>query len=645
MPSNARFLLGGFLIAVCAMLLVLALAGGAPTPEPAGLPDPGPVVGWGVSLAKLAADFAAVGTVGFLLLAGFLLPSTGSDAEGLAVDAVRIARRAALVWAGATLALFVLVTANSAGVPLHELGSGLLWSMVTDTSLGRLIVAQAIAAAVIATALRWTLSVRAIAAWLGAAVASLAFIAFTGHSAVAGAHDVATMSLFLHLGAITLWVGGLVALGWLATRGSRRFEAARGRYATLASWCFVVVGVSGLANAMIRLSGFDMLFSTDYGRVVLAKVLAYALIGSIAWAQRRRSGSFGLLAVVELLTMGATFGIAVGLSLTPPASQRGLITPAENLLGGPLPPAPTPWRMLTGTAPAGVGLAVVGLGAALYLAGVLALLRRGDRWPRGRTISWFAGLVVIGWATFGGLGLYSHVMFSAHMVAHMMLSMVAPILLVLGAPMTLALRSLPGPRVPGEVSPRAMLVAILHSRITRFLTFPAVGPAIFVGSLYALYFTPLFEQLMRGEWGHGFMELHFIVAGSLFYYVIVGVDPAPRALPPIARFGVLMITIPFHAFFAIAVMSSKTVFAETYWRIINRPYATDLLHDQYLGGSIAWAMGELPLVVVMGALFVQWIRSDSREARRLDRAADRDDDAALRAYNDRLQAMHERKTP
>lgn len=643
MPNSTRFVLGGFLVALAALILVLALAGGAPQPMPAGLPDPGPVVSWGISVVKLVADLTAAGTVGFLLLAGFLLPSAGDGAEGLAVDAIGIARRAAWLWSAASVLLFLMVVCQSAAVPLHQLRAGLIWSMITETSLGPLILAQAGAAGAIAMALRWTLGIRAIAGWLGFALASLSFIAFTGHAAAAGAHDVATVALLLHLGAISLWLGGLAAIGWLAWRSSRRFDAACARYAAVATWCFAVVGISGVVSAMIRLPDIASLGSSDYGRVVLAKVFAYLLIGALAWAQRRRAPAFAALALTEVITMAATVGVAVGLSLTSPAGGGELITPAEDLLGGPVPPAPTVGRMLFGFAPAGVGLAVVGLGAALYLAGLLALRRRGDPWRPGRTAAWFGGLAVIGWATFGGLGLYAHVLFSAHMVSHMMLSMVAPILLVLGAPLTLALRSLPGPRAPGEVSPRSMLVAVLHSRFARFLTFPVVGPLIFVGSLYVLYFTPLFEQLMRGHWGHGFMELHFITAGALYYYVIVGVDPSPRPLPSIARFGVLLVTIPFHAFFAIAMMSSTTVFAETYWQIINRPYATDLLRDQYVGGSIAWAMGELPLLVVMGALFAQWIRSDVREAKRLDRAADRDDDAALREYNERLKALHQKR--
>jgi putative copper resistance protein D len=175
------------------------------------------------------------------------------------------------------------------------------------------------------------------------------------------------------------------------------------------------------------------------------------------------------------------------------------------------------------------------------------------------------------------------------------------------------------------------------------MTHPLLGPALFVGSLFALYFTGLFGFLMSSHWGHGAMQLHFLAVGALYYYVIIGVDPSPRTLHPAVRFGILMFTIPFHAFFSVALMSTSTVIAEPYWALIARPYRTDLLADQYLGGGISWAMGEVPLVLVFGALFVQWIRSDAREARRRDRAADRDGDAELAAYNARLRAMHEKK--
>ncbi|HJR88711.1 MAG TPA: cytochrome c oxidase assembly protein, partial [Aeromicrobium sp.] len=310
-----------------------------------------------------------------------------------------------------------------------------------------------------------------------------------------------------------------------------------------------------------------------------------------------------------------------------------------ELLGGPVPPAPTVGRLLWGWEPTGVALAVVLFGATLYLAGLWALRRRGDHWPAGRAIAWFAGLAVVAWAGIGGLSQYAHVLFSAHMGSHMMLGMVAPILLVLGAPITLALRTLPGPRQPGEVSPRALLMSVLHSPFVRLLTHPLVGPTLFIGSLFVLYFTHLFGFLMTSHWGHGAMQLHFLAVGALYYYVIIGVDPSPRMLPPIVRFAILMFTIPFHAFFSVAVMSARTVIAGPYWSVLDRPYRNDLLADQYLGGGISWAMGEVPLLLVFGALFVQWIRSDVREARRRDRAADRDGDAELEAYNARLRAL------
>jgi putative copper resistance protein D len=369
------------------------------------------------------------------------------------------------------------------------------------------------------------------------------------------------------------------------------------------------------------------------------------LLGFWAWRIRRRiaeaGSSFLGLAAVELILMTSAIGLGVALGRTPTPATELTTTPAEELLGGPLPPAPSFGRLIWGWEPTGVALAVVLFGAALYLTGLWSLRRRGDRWPLGRVVAWFAGLGVVAWAGIGGLSQYAHVLFSAHMGSHMLLGMVAPILLVLGAPITLALRTLPGPRQPGEVSPRALLNSLLHSPFVRFMTNPLVGPALFVGSLFVLYFTDLFGFLMASHWGHGAMQLHFLAVGALYYYVIIGVDPSPRTLPPVVRFAILMFTIPFHAFFSVALMSARNVIAEPYWLVIDRPYRTDLLADQYLGGGISWAMGEVPLVLVFGALFVQWIKSDAREARRRDRAADRDGDAELEAYNARLRAMHE----
>lgn len=627
---------GWLLAGVAGLVLALVLGGGAPQPSPAGLPDAGAVVGWALPTAAFLARLAAVAVIGMLVAAVFLLPGRSAIVEGLAGRAVANAAWCALGWSAALLALFALTLADWLGRPLGELSARTAWSFAADTSLGRIIVGEAAAAALLAVLLRSCVSVRGAAVLLGAAVLALLPRAWSGHAAT-GSHDVAALSLFVHVIGAAVWVGGLMALTWIAVQGSKRLAAAVLRYRTVATWAYATVAIAGVVNVLARVTGPDAMLS-PYGAIIGAKALALIVLGVLGW-QVRRGTSFARIAAVEVLLMTTTMGLAAALSRTPPPRGPVPDTAAEELLGGSLPPEPSWARLLWGWQPTGVGLLVVLFGAAVYLAGLRVLRRRCDRWPIGRTCAWFAGLAAVGWACLGGLSVYANVLFSAHMGSHMVLAMVAPILLVLGAPVTLALRTLPGPRQPGEVSPRGLLTSFLHSRLMRFLTFPAVGPALFVGSLFALYFTELFGWLMRSMWGHAAMEFHFLAVGALYYYVIIGVDPSPRTLPPIARFGVLMVTIPFHAFFSIALMSARDVIAPSYWQALHRPYRTDLLADQYLGGGISWAMGEVPLVLVLGALFVQWFRSDAREARRTDRAADRDDDADLQAYNAYLQDL------
>ncbi|GAA3525154.1 copper resistance protein D [Aeromicrobium flavum] len=626
------------------LVLVGLLVGTGATPQapPAGLPDPGRVVGWALPVSRFLSDLLATVTVGFLLVAVVLLPS-GERLEGLAVQAVRIASRAAWGWCAAALLHYWANVADLYARPLTGVDVGQLIDFAKVFATGRGLLVQALAALVIALWASWTFSVRQLAICVPVALVGISAVGLTGHSASAGSHMLATAALVLHLVGVVLWVGGLIALGWVALRRSRRLDDAVSRYSTLAGWSFVVVAVSGLVSAAVNLGSFGGIDST-YGALVVVKVVALVALGAFGVAQRRRlrraSSGFARFAILEVLLMSVTMAVAVVLGRTAtPVGEDVLTTRAELLLGRPLPPEPTVVRILTGFYPDGIGLSIVALGSALYVAGLIVMRRRNDRWPIGRTISWFAGLAIVAWATFGGLGAYSSVLFSLHMVSHMMLSMVAPIFLVLGAPMTLALRTLPGPRRPGEHSPRSLLRDALQSRISAFYTHPIVAAVIFLGTLYAVYYTGLFESMMRTHSGHAFMELHFLLSGFLFYYVIIGVDPSPKRLGPLARFGVLMLSVPFHAFFSVALMSSDVIIAESYYRALERPYATDLAQDQYLGGGIAWAMGEIPLLLVIGAIFVQWFRSDTREATRSDRAADRDDDAALEEYNAYLAGL------
>jgi putative copper resistance protein D len=262
--------------------------------------------------------------------------------------------------------------------------------------------------------------------------------------------------------------------------------------------------------------------------------------------------------------------------------------------------------------------AVAGVG--YYLAAVTRLRRRGDTWPWYRTAVWIAGWAVIVLATSTGMGKYGLVLFSAHMVQHMALNMLAPILLVTAAPVTLALRALPANR---ERGPREWILAVVHSRYSRFVAHPLIALAIYLSSLYVMYFTGMFEWAMDSHFGHMLMTFHFLAAGCLFFWIIIGPDPKPRRMTYPAKVLLYFVSIVFHAIFGLSLMMSTGVIAEDWYSALDLAWRGDLLDIQRTGGGIAWAFGEIPSLVVIGVLVAQWSRSEERENRRLDRIAER----------------------
>ncbi|MEV7785217.1 cytochrome c oxidase assembly protein [Streptomyces sp. NPDC088106] len=278
------------------------------------------------------------------------------------------------------------------------------------------------------------------------------------------------------------------------------------------------------------------------------------------------------------------------------------------------------------------------LGLALYGWGVVRLVRRGDKWPVGRTVAFVTGVLSIGLMMCTALNDYGMVMFSVHMVQHMMISMVSPILILLGAPITLALRALP-PAGRGRKGPRELLLMLLHSHYMRIVTHPVFTIPLFIASLYGLYFTPLFDFLMGSQVGHIAMMVHFLAVGLVFFWPIMGVDPGPHRPGYLMRMLELFAGMPFHAFFGIALMMASTPMVTTFE---NPPgsLGVDALSDQNAAGGIAWAFSEVPSVLVLIALLFQWYASDQRQAKRQDRAADRDGDKELEAYNAYLASLN-----
>lgn len=287
-----------------------------------------------------------------------------------------------------------------------------------------------------------------------------------------------------------------------------------------------------------------------------------------------------------------------------------------------------------------LGLAVV---AALYLWGVMRLHRRGDRWPVGRTISFvLLGLVSIGVATMSSLGVYDDTIFWMHMVQHMILQMVSPVFLALGAPVTLALRVLPR-------TGRRWVMRAIHSRVAQVLAFPPVGVAAFVATPFALYFTGWYPATLHHQWLHEMQHVMFVGVGALFMWPLIGVDPIPNRSPYLLRILTTFLVLPGHAILGITIMQSKTLIAGSYYAALGRTWGPSLADDQNIGGGILWASGDLVGLLFLAVLITQWMRADSREAARVDRAMDRASargggEDELAAYNAMLARLAERDT-
>lgn len=648
MLATVAILAGGTAAGIAALSLADALTA-------TGLPDPGPATTLGLPFVRAVGEIAAVLAVGSFLLAAFLVPPQDNgvlDAAGY--RALRLGTSASGVWAVCAALLVPLTISDVSGHPLSEhLDPVSAWSLagLIDT----------------ASAWRWTallavavtLAGRMVLRWswtpvlLAGSLLTLIPLGLTGHSAAGGSHDLATNSLLIHLGAAGLWAGGLLALLVHALRGGEHADLAARRFSAVALWCFVAMGLSGVLNALVRVAPSDLLTS-EYGRLVVAKFIALCLLGAAGFAQRRR-GVAALqadpgnraplirLALIEAAIFAVTFGVAVGLGRTPPPPPP-VLNPSIPMvkIGYDFAGPPTVARILFDWRFDVIfGTAALVL-AAVYVAGVLRLRRRGDAWPAGRTVAWLLGCATLLIATSSGTGRYMPAMFSMHMVVHMLLSMLVPILLVLGGPTTLALRALPA---AGRGEPPAMrewLLAALHSRVSRFLTNPIIAAVIFVVGFYGLYFSSIFDSIVGSHAGHVAMNVHFLLSGYLFYWVVIGVDPTPRPISPLAKLAVVFASLPLHGFFGVLLMGLQTVLGEWFYGALKLPWHTDLAGDQHLGGGITWAAGELPLLVVMVALLVQWHRSDERISKRHDRAADRDDDAELASYNAMLAEMARR---
>lgn len=655
-----------------AVVLALAFSGAA---APRQLSDPGVLTRWGLPVSKAVHNIAVAAVIGSLVFAAVILPRnvrsrSGSNRSGSAdaaaetgetpafAKAMALASWAAVAWTLSALAVLVLTYSDAAGLPLSSdpVYTQGLASYLTDFDTGRAWLSTTMIAAVVAT---MTFGVRSslwLALTLVLALGGLVPMALIGHSAGGDDHYAAINSIALHLVGVCLWVGGIIVLAVIGGKLGTQTTAVLKRFSALAGFAFALVFLSGIINASLRIGSLSQLGS-EWGLLVTFKAIATILLGGIGLMHRQwiipqldtnlsaRRVLWQLIAV-ELAIMGAVSGVAVALARTAPPRSEELqpdATPARILTGYELPPEPTPMRWLTEWRPDWLWIAFALTVAAAYVLGVLKLRRRGDSWPVLRLVSWFVGLIALTYFTSGAPAVYGMVLFSAHMVDHMALTMVVPLFLVIGAPVTLALKALT-PRTDGSRGIREWILVIVHSKFSALVTHPLFAAANFAGSIVIFYYSPLFGFALREHVGHELMNLHFLLTGYIFVLTMIGTDPIPRRAPFPLRLLLLFATMAFHAFFGVALTGGTSLLQASWFGNMGRDWGPSALEDQQIGGAVTWGIGEIPTLLLAIGVAVMWSRSDAKESRRKDRAADRNNDAELSAYNNMFASLAERNS-
>ena len=592
-------------------------------------------------LAKFITLSSFITLIGILVGLAFLAPENKGYFQPSRLQ--KFLAPVSLAWLLSSIFFLLSEVALVLNISIAEgLNGNILRSFITQTTLGKLFGIQIVVALVCAFA-----AVRAKKTGGAVFLISIAWIGglapyLESHGSSSGNHMLAIGLVIVHVAAISLWFGGVIAL-FLMPKSDR--EIARKRFTPLALWCVFAIALTGVVNAFIRIESFANIRS-DYGLLVILKTLILIFVLTLVAQGRKKLGEQNftkqLIQELILLTTVLVLGVFLGQGEPPEHSSADVV----EAIGIKMPESPTLSRLLFEYEPDGLFLALLILAVALYVKGVIILSKRGDKWPIGRTVAFALGITAIDYAVNGGLGVYAQVAFSFHMISHMVLATLAPIGIVLGAPITLALRTLPIGRTQDERGVRGYAIAILHSRYSSIITHPVSALIIFEASLFALYFTNLFNWLMSYHFGHFFMGLHFLLSGILLFFVIIGVDPTPQKSPFIFRIVILFVAISIHAFFSVALMSSSQLVDGGYFAEIARPWWPDFLADQKMGASIGWAMGEIPILLALIATFLQWIRADERDAKRIERNSNRarqfGEPDELDKYNQYLSGLNQR---
>jgi cytochrome c oxidase assembly factor CtaG/putative copper export protein len=625
------------------LVLALVLFGGA---APIPYSDPGGLVRWGTPFVKILMNLSMAITVGSLVLSAF----AGNEAERERLRPV--AAWAASLWllSASIYFVFTYLSASGSQISYGPEFSESLWLFATQIELGMLLGWNLMFAFILSLSVIAFRDRRMVAVNAAIAIAGLYPLAESGHASADAGHAIAVNSMLMHLVGISVWVGGLFALYAVFSGEKGRAQILASRYSTLALFAFILVAVSGVTAGYIRLYQPSDLLS-GYGLLLIGKAVVLVLLGVYGAIHRRNliakisDGAVGFwkLAASELLFMGVAMGLATALARTaPPVSPNEFVPPtaAELLAGDPLPPEllPSSWFTVWDFDVLWATISILGI--LVYLYGVSVLRKRGDKWPVIRTASWIFGMVTLFYVTNGAPNAYQEYLFSVHMVGHMILTMMVPVLLVPGAPVTLLSRA-QAPRTDGSFGLREWVLWAVHTPYSWFLSQPLFAGLNFALSLVMFYYTPLFRFSTESHLGHQWMIGHFLLTGYLFAQSLIGIDPQPHKPVFPVKLMLLIGTMAFHAFFGLGLMNEKGLLLADWFGSMGRTWGDDPLADQAIGGAFAWGVGELPTLAITLIVVYQWSKSDDRERKRLDRASDRSGNKDILDYNQMLEKLNQ----
>ncbi len=606
-----------------------------------GIPDPGPVTTFGLPFFRAVGWMLAALSIGSFMFSAFYISPHVPDNDntrladaGLTVDGHLAGRTGAV-----SAVLFGLV--GLLMVPL-------VLSDVSGTPLGRVLNPSSFAVAVdqVATSQVWAISA-GIALVIGlagmflqswssqpvlllGAILMIVPLGMEGHAATGGAHDYGTNAYLWHLIFMAVWIGGLMALIAHGRRLGPDMRLAVARYSAVALFAIVVVALSGVVSAVIRIQP-EHLFTTRYGLIIVAKIVGTIILGLLGFAHRqvtipslgRRPGAFLRLAVGEVVVMAGVVGIAITMGRTPPPppADPNLSSMAIQM-GYELTRAPTFFNVFTMWRFDILWGVIAVLLAALYLWGVRRIRRDGKEWEARRTVHWLLGCASLLLTTSSGIGMNMPASYSMHMVGHMLLSMVVPLFLALGGPLSLLMTAWDSGR-PGQPNIHDWAHALTRSRWLRIITIPWLNLLQFIFFFYVLYvYIPLYELAISEHAGHVIMNSVFLLSGYFYFWELVGPDPIPGRKPIQIRLAWLVVSMPVHLFMGVYLMQLNVVMGEEFYNSLELPWNPDLLADQKVGGGVAWAFGSFPLTYVMVLMFLAWRAKDKEDEERVDAELD-----------------------